>query len=235
MSQPAIDYFSKGHRLRRWATRAALKARRAMYGRFAALIPFNQTTTVLDIGATPDQTLDDSNFFEALFPFPSQITVTSVEDASHLEQLYAGLRFVRTDGHSLPFPDGYFDVAFSAAVLEHVGNSENQRQFIAEMCRVSRRFFLTTPNRWFPIEVHTFLPLIHWLPRSLHQKVLRSLGKGFWARSDNLNLLSERDLLQLFGPEADVRIARHRVLGWTSNLMAWGMIRQPQLPARNKP
>ena len=24
--------------------------------------------------------------------------------------------------------------------------------------------FVTTPNRWFPLEVHTLLPFVHWLP-----------------------------------------------------------------------
>ena len=27
--------------------------------------------------------------------------------------------------------------------------------------------FVTTPNRWFPIEVHTRLPLVHWLPETM--------------------------------------------------------------------
>ena len=35
---------------------------------------------------------------------------------------------------------------------------------MSEALRVAPRAFVTTPNRWFPIEVHTRLPLVHWLP-----------------------------------------------------------------------
>ena len=40
-------------------------------------------------------------------------------------------------------------------MIEHVGGEEEQRRFVAEVLRVGRRAFITTPNRWFPIEVHT--------------------------------------------------------------------------------
>ena len=64
----------------------------------------------------------------------------------------------------MPFADGEFDIVFSNAVIEHVGGREQQRRFVEESLRVARRAFVTTPNRWFPVEVHTRLPLVHWLP-----------------------------------------------------------------------
>jgi len=43
--------------------------------------------------------------------------------------------------------------------------------------RVCRRgVFLTTPNRWFPVEFHTVLPLVHWLPKPQFRALLRKLG-----------------------------------------------------------
>ena len=77
------------------------------------------------------------------------------------------------DACALPFPDGAFDVVHSNAVIEHVGGRERQEAFVREALRVGRRVFLTTPNRWFPIEVHTRLPLVHWLPDPLAGARLR--------------------------------------------------------------
>jgi SAM-dependent methyltransferase len=220
-SEPvAIDYFSSGNRLRGVATKVALRAREAMFADFMDRCRPREDERVIDIGVTPDRTLADSNFFERLYPFKGQVTATSIEDAAFLEDQYPGMRFVQTSGERLPFDDGTFDVAFCSAVLEHVGDRAAQRSFVNEVTRVAKRCYLTTPNRWFPIEVHTFLPLIHWLPQPWHQRLLRLARRPFWASTDNLNLLSEQELRRLFARPDRVTIERRRLLGFTSNLVA---------------
>jgi hypothetical protein len=69
---------------------------------------------------------------------------------------------------NLAFPDACFDVAFSSAVLEHVVWGDQVTFFVLELLRTCLSVFLTTPDRPFSIEVHTFLRLIHWLPKHLH-------------------------------------------------------------------
>ena len=54
---------------------------------------------------------------------------------------------------------------------------------------------ITTPNRWFPVEVHTRLPLVHWLPDAASHPVYRAVGKGFATEN---HLLSRRNLASLF-------------------------------------
>ena len=72
---------------------------------------------------------------------------------------------VQADGRKPPFGDGTFELGFSNAVVEHVaGGREGQRRFVHELCRVARRVFVTTPNRCFPLEVHSLVPFAHWLP-----------------------------------------------------------------------
>ena len=73
--------------------------------------------------------------------------------------------FVVADGRAMPFARGSFDLAVSNAVVEHVGGIEEQRQFVAEHVRVARSWVITTPNKWFPIESHTAVVFLHWLPR----------------------------------------------------------------------
>jgi SAM-dependent methyltransferase len=193
-----------------------------MYNKFTQFANTTSTTRVIDVGVTPDRTLKDSNYFEHFYPYKSQLTATSIEDAAFLEEQYPGLKFFRTNGKELPFTDKTFDVAISSAVLEHVGTREQQQQFIAEVLRVADRFFITTPNRQFPVEFHTLLPFIHWLPQPLHQKLLSKLGLKFWASTSNLNLLTPKSLLSLFPPEAEVQLYKYRLLGLPSNLVAYG-------------
>jgi SAM-dependent methyltransferase len=218
-----LDYFSLGHPFARVRSRYALRARTRMFEQFMHNVAPTAAETVLDLGVTPDHSLEESNFFEALYPWPQRITAASIEDARHLERRHPGVRFVHLAPGRLPFSDGEFDVVFCSAVLEHVGEREAQRAFVREALRVGRRFFFTTPNRWFPLEFHTLLPLLHWLPQPLHQGALRRVGHDFLARTENLNLLDEAALRGLFaGSAAELSIRRVRLFGMTSNLVAFG-------------
>ena len=68
---------------------------------------------------------------------------------------------------------------------------------------------MTTPNRWFPIEPHSKLPLLHWLPRRLGRQLAARLDEPAVA----LELLSARQFERLF-PTVTVRsLNRTRVLG----------------------
>ncbi len=63
--------------------------------------------------------------------------------------------YIQCSGLALPFDDDSFDLVYSNAVIEHVGQEPEQRQFAAEHARVGKHWILTTPNRLFPIESHT--------------------------------------------------------------------------------
>lgn len=180
------------------------------------------SSLVLDVGATPDKTLPESNFFERYYPYKKRLVVTSIEDASFLQNQYPGIIFVRTEKMELPFADNTFDIVFCSAVLEHVGCRFEQKHFIEELLRVAKYFFIVTPNRYFPVEFHTLLPFIHWLPQYLHQSILTKLGLKFWSQTENLNLLDTKDLLNLFQRNNSVQIVRQRLLGICTNLIVYG-------------
>jgi SAM-dependent methyltransferase len=137
-------------------------------------------TTVLDIGADDlgfgeSETCGTLNFFEELYPWPEQITALGLTEGASFKRRYPSIPYVQGDAFALPFDDGAFDVAFSNAVIEHVGGPERQRTFVLEALRVARRVFITTPNRLFPIEVHTRLPFVHWLPEDAAARVFAAL------------------------------------------------------------
>lgn len=220
-----IDYFSLGHPLAALRSRYALGMRTRMFELFMEAFRPTAATRVLDLGVTPDVTLPESNFFEQLYPHPQNITAASIEDASVLEQRFPGVRFVRIGPQGLPFPDKHFDVLFCSAVVEHVGDRRRQAAFVHEALRVSRGFFFTTPNRAFPMEFHTLLPFIHWLPQPVHQSILRTLGKEFWSRTENLNLLTTGAMRALFPSGVELSVRSLRLFGWPSNIVAYGHCR----------
>ena len=202
--------------------RIAAQARRRTYDVFLASTSIQPFETLLDVGVTSDRSYDSSNYVEAWYPYKHKITAVGIDDASFLEQLYPGLTYRRADGRRLPFADSSFDVVHSSAVLEHVGSAENQRGFIAELARVARRAaFLTTPNRWFPVEFHSLLPLVHWLPRPWFRRLLRGSRYDFFAQEENLNLLDRRDIFRLCGglQGCAVTIESLRLFGLPSNLL----------------
>ena len=201
--------------------RIAGMMRRRMYDKFVRDSGVQAGDTILDIGATSDASYDHSNYLEAWYPHKHRIVAVGVDDAGFLQARYPGLRFVRADGRALPFGDASFDFVHSSAVLEHVGGWENQRRFAAEALRVARKgVFLTTPNRWFPIEFHTVLPLVHWLPKASFRWLLTHTGRGFFAAEDNLNLLSAGELAAMCRSiGASHEIDGVRLAGWTSNLI----------------
>lgn len=216
------DYANAGHPLRHLIAPFVIGVRRKFYRAFEASVRPTPHDRVLDVGVTPDISQEDSNFFERWYPYTAQITATSIEDASLLEKQFPGLVFVHSDGRRLPFDDNEFDIAFSSAVIEHAGTRDEQRQFLSELLRVSKRFFITTPNRWFPLELHTFLPFAHWLPQQQHQRLLRRIGQEQWASTDTLNLLDESSLRSLFPPEVAPECSAVRTFGLRSNLVAFG-------------
>ena len=221
MSQ-AIDYFSINHPLRGFTSKIALEARKKIFSYFMNIMKPTSECNILDVGITPDSKLPDSNFFERYYPYKNNLVTTSIEDASFITHQFPGIAFVQTEKYGLPFKDKAFDIVFCSAVLEHVGNREYQNQFVKELLRVSQRFFITTPNRQFPLEVHTFLPFLHWFPQRIHQSILRSLGIDFWSRTENLNLLTPQSMLSLFHKSVSVNLRKHYLLGMPSNLMAYG-------------
>ena len=90
------------------------------------------------------------------------------------------------------------DLVVSNATIEHVGNTLNQKKMLKNIIKLTKKIFvLTTPNKFYPIELHTKIPLIHWFPKSIYRKILKFLGLSFYADEKNLNLLSVNELKKM--------------------------------------
>ncbi len=172
------------------ASKISTQFREKMFTKFMLSIKPNAKDRVLDIGVTSDDKYQELNYFERLYPYKDKITCVGTEDGSYLEAKYNGIKFKKVNPQEpLPFDNNEFDIAFSNAVIEHVGNIESQKAFILEMLRVSRSFFITTPNRWFPVELHTAIPLLHYLPKKMYRSALVALGENYWSKEENLKFI----------------------------------------------
>lgn len=221
------DGFKKASPISEIKAHFVLRARKKMFQLFMKNMEPGKTDRILDVGVAPVKGIAGvktitNNFFEHFYPHTSNITGTSIEDCSLLEKEFPGMTFVQTKAYQTPFKDREFDIVFCNAVAEHTGTREQQRLFIREYCRVCKKFFFTTPNRWFPIEPHSALPLVHWLPPKTFRNILRKVGMKALAEEEILNLLSAKEFIGLFPKEAKLHLVRIRTMGMTSNLVVYG-------------
>jgi len=118
-----------------------------------------------------------------------------------------------------PLSSQSYDWVFSNAVIEHVGGPARQQLFASEIRRVARKgYFVATPNRNFPVDPHTLLPLYQFLSPQLQRKVCR-FSPGYMKEYEQIDLLSAGDLQFLF--QRDVRKMGMRF--FPNNLVAYRM------------
>ena len=198
-------------------------ARVRNYRHFAETMHPDAKTEILDIG-TCDELTPEANMLQQMHPHPERITCTSIGEGAPILATYPGVRHVRIEpGARLPFADAQFDIAFSNAVLEHVGNAAAQEAFVREVCRISRKAYIAVPNRLFPIEHHTRIPFVHWLPKPWFRAILRRTRFAFYGSEENLNHVSAAQLRAWFPEGRRPAIARTGVgVGcFRSNLVAY--------------
>ncbi len=188
-------------RLRSWLIKQSLSDRRSgsLASRFRyqrwqfilAVLRARGTESVVDVGGT-----DKSWWFT---DWQGSVVRCNLDrDAAS-----AGQRVV-ADGRWLPFQDGAFDIAFSNSVIEHLSTFEAQSEFANELRRVGRRYFLQTPNKWFPIEPHYLFPGFQFLPVRLQRWLHTHFDIGTFKRTDpfgTIRLMDRSELRRLF-PEA---------------------------------
>ncbi len=177
--------------------------------------------SILDVGGTQE-------FWEKMEFIRDDVQVV-LYNLSSSETSYPSLISMAGDARNMrKFKDGEFDIAFSNSVIEHVGTYEQQRQMAAEVQRVGKRYFVQTPNRYFPIEPHVLLPFFQFLPFRLRVFLLTHFKSPWgWKISsrqeaiqyvNDIRLLTEKEFRSLF-PGA--RIYKERFLGLTKSFIAY--------------
>ena len=138
----------------------SLRNRRKKADFIFAFLAEHNAKDVLLVGATGDEYgLENSGIIE------SQIAKRyPVKMGINIEPAHTTYPFMIADAREMPFGDNYVDFALANAIIEHVGQEQEQRRMVEEMTRVSRTWIITTPNKWFPVESHTSTLFLHWFP-----------------------------------------------------------------------
>lgn len=227
VSVDPITLLGKAISRRARAKRAAL---------FRSLFTPGAETRILDLGSGGGVHI--SAVLEGTPVRPASVHVADIRPASvergSREYGYTSV-LIAEDG-ALPFPDGFFDIVYCSSVIEHVTvpkhlvwklRSERlfrerafarQKAFADEIRRVGRHFFVQTPYRHFPIEAHSWLPFLAWLPRPLLIDTLRAVNP-FWIRqtAPDWHLLDKKQFAHLF---EGAQIIDEKFFGLTKSLMA---------------
>jgi len=211
--------------------------RRKKYDFFINTFQPTPDTKILDVGPSEGEYSPSDNLIEKLYPYPGSITALGIEAFDEFIKRYPSVTLQNYDGKHFPFEDKSFDICWSNAVIEHVGDDDRQVLFLKEINRVAKSAFLTTPNRLFPVEVHTRTPLLHFLPKQVFDRYLHLVGKS-WAADDYMFLLSLKDiqrLLQQAGIENYI-IKKNRFMGFVMDfVIMFGDHIAEQSEAMNEP
>ena len=187
----------------------------------------NNITDALDIGSTENDDLESSNFL--IKNLNNIQSYKSISDQEIKDKFFSSsLRKSITEDLSSEEIDNFkSDLVISNATIEHVGSVANQAKMITNIIKLSKKFFiLTTPNRYHPIDFHTKLPLMHWLPKNLHRKILNKINLNFFSKEENLNLMSENDLRKILKTQniKDYKFFYIHLLGFKSNFIVIGKV-----------
>lgn len=179
--------------------------------------------TILDIGGT-------QQFWEVMdFVGVDDVHVTLL-NVSQRQTKYPNFTHIVGDGTNLAgISDQSFDVVFSNSVIEHVGDYQQQQCMANEVQRVGIRYFVQTPNYYFPVEPHFLFPGFQWLPLFIRAFLINHFNLGWVKRKPDLQdarstveqirLLKKHELLSLF-PKAN--LYQEKVAGLTKSFVVYG-------------
>ena len=152
----------------------------------------------LDIGTTDDKGFESSNY---LIKNLRNIKIyRSISDQKINSKFFSRtLTKSITDNFSDEEIENFSsDLVISNATLEHVGSYQEQLKMLKNIIKLTKKLFIVvTPNRMHPIEFHSKIPFIHWLPKKFHRKILSIIGLKYLSEEKNLNLLKTSNLINL--------------------------------------
>lgn len=177
--------------------------RRKRFSHFLGLIAtFPRPVSILDVGGEP-------RFWEVMGLAGDPNYQVVLLNQAHFQTAQPNLHPVVGDAADLSrFSDQQFQAVFSNSVIEHLESYSRQQRMAQEVQRVGQRYFVQTPNRYFPLEPHFLIPFFQFFPQRVQIALLCRFNLGWYVRiPDNEQaarlvrshrLLDRRELCLLF-------------------------------------
>ncbi len=82
-----------------------------------------------------------------------------------------GYKIIQANASKIPLKDNSVDIITAFSLIEHLKNHERIKFYkeALRLLKINGHIIIQIPNRFFPIEHHSFLPLAGYLPSGLHK------------------------------------------------------------------
>jgi hypothetical protein len=204
----------------------ANRFRRKRFAQFMALAnaiaETKATVRVIDLGGTPAYWTAMAGLWAST---PLDITIVNLGSEASDD----GPIHIRPgNACSLPeYADNSFDIVHSNSVIEHVGHWVEMTSMANEVRRLAPRYYVQTPNFWFPMEPHYRTLLFQMWPEAVRAKMLMRKRRGFRGPYTDLSaamrdvqtveLLNKEQMAALF---PDAQIHHEKIFGLSKSLIA---------------
>lgn len=201
----------------------ASRMRRRRFALFESLaVELPPGAQILDVGGTPE-------FWQDIPLVEKKKASVTLLNTESYPETRSDVKLITGDAREMRcFGNREFDVVFSNSVIEHVGDRADQQRMASEIRRVGHRYFIQTPNRYFPLEPHFHVPFFQFFPRALRIALVQRFELGWMPRRqdyeqakqevDQIRLISAADMRALF---PDATLYREKICGLTKSVIAY--------------
>lgn len=212
------------------------EARKKRAALFRNSFQLDENTKILDLGSETGSAINLILQDTPIKPENVYIADINSDVLEKGKEQYGFVPVLIDESGRLPFDDQFFDIVYCSSVIEHVtvpkkevwsfysGEKfkqqalKHQKEFAREIQRLGKQYFVQTPYRYFPVESHSWLPFIGWLPRRLVIPILKFTNL-FWLKKTypDWYLLKKNEMSMLF---EDRTIIDEKSFGLTKSIMA---------------
>ena len=114
---------------------------------------------------------------------PNVIGIDLNEKAVNLAKSYqktegVHVKFEKGDASATKYPAKHFDVAIVSHLLEHAQSHDDPIREAKRILKTKGTLIIASPNKFWPIEQHFYLPFLHWLPKKIADKYVHLFNRA---------------------------------------------------------